>query len=318
MGDFNACNLSEELPSLEQYVTCPTRDQKTLDRCYGSIPQAYSCQALPQLGRSDHSSVHLVPKYKQVLKKVKPRYIMSRTWSTDSLQALQGCFDCTEWSCLYDPSADINTNLDVITDYIKFCQDIVMPPKKKKLFPNTKPWITQDVYALLKKKRQAFREGNNMLMRELSKEVRSAVSKAKQNFRRKVEDEFRSMNTREAFQHLRVMMSDDNTTRKPAQLPTSSDSLTFATDLNKFYNRFDQVDYSAECSELMSTSPVVEGSVTITEEEVRTQFKRVKSTKAAGPDGIPARLLHSCADSLAPAYQPIFQASVNSGVVPTL
>jgi hypothetical protein len=68
----------------------------------------------------------------------------------------------------------------------------------------------------------------------------------------------------------------------------------------------------------MSEAPLVEGSVTISIDEVRSQFRSTKATKAAGPDGISARLLKSCADSLAPAFQPLFQSSADTGVVPTL
>jgi hypothetical protein len=68
----------------------------------------------------------------------------------------------------------------------------------------------------------------------------------------------------------------------------------------------------------MSKSAVVEGQVTITEEDVRLQFRRIKQTKAAGPDGISARLLHQCGDSLAPAFLTLFQDSISSGTIPTL
>ena len=68
----------------------------------------------------------------------------------------------------------------------------------------------------------------------------------------------------------------------------------------------------------MSEGQFVAGQINITEEEVRTQLRRVKPSKAAGPDGLPAKLLHKCADSLAPAFLPLFQQSVATGIVPTL
>ena len=111
---------------------------------------------------------------------------------------------------------------------------------------------------------------------------------------------------------------DDGDSSRSDQLPASTDPVTFATNLNNFFNRFDNADFSVECLHLMTVAPVVEGSVIISVDEVRTQFRKTKATKAAGPDGISARLLNSCADSLAPAFQPLFQASVDSGIVPTL
>ena len=64
MDDLNASCLLIELPSLHQYVNISMHLHKTLDVCYGSIADAYSCIPLPKLGRSDHQTVYLCPKYK--------------------------------------------------------------------------------------------------------------------------------------------------------------------------------------------------------------------------------------------------------------
>lgn len=40
LGDMNSCDLSNHLPTLHQYVDCPTRLKRTLDKCYGNIPDA--------------------------------------------------------------------------------------------------------------------------------------------------------------------------------------------------------------------------------------------------------------------------------------
>lgn len=41
IGDFNLCKPSKSLSNFQQYVTCPTRNMKCLDLCYGSIKGAY-------------------------------------------------------------------------------------------------------------------------------------------------------------------------------------------------------------------------------------------------------------------------------------
>ena len=57
LGDFNSCDL--------QYITCPTRLNRTIDLCYGNTESAYRPVCRPPLGRSDHNVVHLLPKYKR-------------------------------------------------------------------------------------------------------------------------------------------------------------------------------------------------------------------------------------------------------------
>ena len=41
LGDFNHCSLQKTIRDFDQYVKCPTRLNKTLDLCYGSIKGAY-------------------------------------------------------------------------------------------------------------------------------------------------------------------------------------------------------------------------------------------------------------------------------------
>ncbi len=73
LGDFNHCNLSGTFPHYFQYVDEATRGDNILDRCYGSVKDAYKSIIRPGSGRSDHDIVHLLPKYKQKLKTEKPR-----------------------------------------------------------------------------------------------------------------------------------------------------------------------------------------------------------------------------------------------------
>ena len=63
LGDFNTCKISDLLPNLEQYVTCHTHLNKTLDKCYGHIPNAFAAVCRPPLGRSDHKVIHLLPRF---------------------------------------------------------------------------------------------------------------------------------------------------------------------------------------------------------------------------------------------------------------
>ena len=60
-GDFNHTNMKTVLPKYYQHVSCPTRGDKILDHCYSTIKNAYRSMPRPHYGRSDQSSVFLVP-----------------------------------------------------------------------------------------------------------------------------------------------------------------------------------------------------------------------------------------------------------------
>jgi len=126
LGDFNHCNLKKTLSSFYQYVTCPTRRNKTLDLCYGSIKGAYTSKAGTALGSSDHNSVHLLPTYTSVLRREKPVRKQVKVWTEDSSSALQACFECTDWTVFQDSCSDID-----VCSYISFCKDSVLPSKQQ-------------------------------------------------------------------------------------------------------------------------------------------------------------------------------------------
>lgn len=59
--DFN--HVAKALAHYYQYVTCPTRRNKRLNLCYGSVRDAYKSLPLPPLGSANHNCVFLLPTY---------------------------------------------------------------------------------------------------------------------------------------------------------------------------------------------------------------------------------------------------------------
>ena len=85
-------------------------------------------------------------------------------------------------------------------------------------------------------------------------------------------------------------------------------------ELNAFYARFDR-----ENTDVPSRAPIrCDGiSVSVTEADVRKSFRGVNPRKAPGPDGIPGRVLKTCADQLAGVFTDIFNLSLLRSEVPT-
>ncbi len=93
-----------------------------------------------------------------------------------------------------------------------------------------------------------------------------------------------------------------------------------AEELNTFYGRFEcnggsvTLPISASGSSRQSSDDHV---ITLSEDEVRRELRRVNVRKAAGPDGITGRVLRSCTDQLAGLFTSIFNESLATSVVPT-
>ena len=85
-------------------------------------------------------------------------------------------------------------------------------------------------------------------------------------------------------------------------------------ELNYFYARFE----ASNTETCMRTSAVPEDCViTLSVADVSKTFKQVNIHKAAGPDGLPGRLLRECAAQLASVFTDIFNLSLTEFVIPT-
>ena len=87
-----------------------------------------------------------------------------------------------------------------------------------------------------------------------------------------------------------------------------------AEELNSFYARFEVGSEGAATSQPPHTAC---SSLTLTEHDVRRTLKAVNPAKAAGPDGVPGRVLRDCADQLAGVLTKIFNQSLSQAIVPS-
>ena len=68
--------------------------------------------------------------------------------TNNNTEALRACFECTDWN-IFSKSMIIDMAAEVITDYIKFCEDMIVSGKEIKTFPNSKSWVNKDIRKLL-------------------------------------------------------------------------------------------------------------------------------------------------------------------------
>ena len=102
----------------------------------------------------------MLPKYETKLKREGIKTIEKQLWNEDREEQLRFEYESTEWANLMDPAESLDRNLEVITDYILFVQDIVIPRRTVKIFPNEKPWISKNLKAKVLEKNKLFKNGN--------------------------------------------------------------------------------------------------------------------------------------------------------------
>lgn len=320
LGDFNHCSLDKSLRSFYQYVSCPTRKNRILDKCYGSIKNAYKSISFPPLGSADHNCVYLVPSYRTCLQRGKVTTRNIKVWSEEATLTLQGCLESTDWEVFTESSRDIHELTDVVSSWVTYCEDIVVPVKTVRIYPNSKPWASRQLKVLLNKKKQAFKQGDSTELMSVHKEIKREIRRAKLSYKRKLEDMLSNNNMGSAWDSIRSMVGLTDNVKKRVSLDGFTSDLVLAQELNKFYSRFDVYFFNNEIMTLRNTSLESKQcfSPFFDEYSVVKTFKHCKIRTSAGPDNISSRLLSNCAVQLGPIFNYIFNLSLSQQKVPNL
>lgn len=142
--DFNNVNVPRTLTDFKQYVTCSTRQSKTLDMLFANVKDAYRSTAPSPLGGSDHNLVRLVPTYMLAIKRLPTATSTVPQRSVEVEEELRECFRTTDWEMLKGVyGEDIDGLAVYITDYIRLCEEVIVPTKKEEGFQNRIHWGSQ-------------------------------------------------------------------------------------------------------------------------------------------------------------------------------
>ena len=99
---------------------------------------------------------------------------------------LQGCFDCTDWGVFFDTCDNVHDATEVVSDYISFCEDAIIPTKTIKIFPNNKPWIyTKSLKSTLNEKKNAFQARDRHERKRIQLKLRKEFKESKRQFKKK-------------------------------------------------------------------------------------------------------------------------------------
>ncbi len=145
--DFNNANFRTIAPKYFQHITINTRGDRVLDHCYSPFRDAFKSLPRPPFGKSDHSSVLLLPAYRQKLKREAPALRTIQCWSdqSDLFALLQYRFDHVDWDMFWAVSDD---DRGVFRFCNVFYQEVYRRRSSDKtihIYPNQKLWINSDV-----------------------------------------------------------------------------------------------------------------------------------------------------------------------------
>ncbi len=311
-GDFNKANFkknSSKILSARHHQHAWRSHTRPL---LHPLPGRIQVPPRQPFGKSDHSSVLLLPAYRQKLKREAPALRTVHCWSDQSDAILQDCFDHVDWDMFRAASEDdIEAYSDTVTCFIRKCIDDVVPTKTIRIYPNQKPWINSDVRSALSARTSAYKSGNTDDRKQASYDLRRSIKAAKRTYKNKVEEHFNNNNPRSMWQGINNITGFKGS--KPA---TVNIAASLPDELNTFYARF-EADNTAHTESAAAAAAEEVSPLTLSVADVTRSFKRVNIRKAVGPDGIPGRVLKACAFQLAGVFTDIFNLSLSLSVVPS-
>ncbi len=216
-------------------------------------------------------------------------------------------------------SADVSEFTDVALSFVNMLTDQATETVTIRTFSNQKPWVDRTIRAAVT---NALPHTTLVFCQETWAITKHHVMLSDGQL------ELLNSDTERELSHIFSSMTLDACGRDwrpsvPLEItpqPRLRADPSLAEELNIFYGRFDRnggatVLISASGSSRQSSD--VDHVITVSEDEVRRELRRVNIRKAAGPDGITGRILRSCADQLAGLFTSIFNESLATSVIPT-
>ena len=136
--------------------------------------------------------------------------------------------------------------------------------------------------------------------------LRRTIKQAKRQYRTMIESYYTGFDARQMWQGLQTIT--DHKGKNSRELPSDTN---LPDELNHFYAHFGASNTDA----CMRESAVLDDCVITLSVADMSKVKQVNIHKAAGPDGLPGRVLKACADQLASVFTDIFNLSLTESVI---
>ncbi len=258
----------------------------------------------------------IISAYSPVVRRVERQKKTFKNWTDTSIGELQSCFELTNWDLFLSDSLDLNDQVIVVSSYINFCVELIIPTKSLTVFPNNKPWVTKELKNILNNEEKSIFVRVQWGEKKINKEVKRTIRCAKLNYKNKIENKFVQGDMRAVWHGIKNM-ADISIPKQGPVLNKDVDGNVLVNDLNLFFTRFEKHDSSAVLDDFkQKLSP--SNSLNLQPLNVIKQLKATPVNKAPGPDGICGRTLKYCAEQLSVVFHSLFQASLDQAVVPCL
>ena len=241
--------------------------------------------------------LQLLPLYRQKYEKAKRIQVKKWDADADSVDMLKGCMDCTDWDVFIKSSANVNEATNVISGHITFCEELCIPVKQTKCFPNSNPWVDSEIKNLLCQKRDIWKNETECQWKYVKRKVTATIEQKKDHYRVKLENQFASGKTKQMWHGMQMITGYK---KKEKRICVENENQV-ANEMNIFFARFKTIDLAQERAlEFETLNSENRHPITLQVEEVKKELAKINPKKDPGPARSVADVLESAAENWPP------------------
>lgn len=299
-GDANSSTIqpAEEF-SLINILQCPTYypNESQLDVCYVPNIDIYYYSSSPPIGGANinyHLSFFIIPKRTCKNKYKKPK--KSIEYDKDTII---NTLSETDWSIFEED--DINSHVDVIDSYIEFVlHSYTRYINKDNITIMNRIRNNNHLKLLVNMKKKAIKSGCNRERNIIQKQITSTVKAIRKQY-------ISSLSCKEIYELVRYHYKSETNSK----LITVDD----AEKLNTFFTRFNS-DIVKDNIQYHDTSESYHYEHEISEFNVSTLFRHLKSNSSSGPSKLPVWLFKEGYKELSSVYCKLYNRSLKEKTYP--
>lgn len=317
-GDFNRAKITSLCSKgMKQIVRVPTRGQAVLDLIITDIAKYYKAAVtLPPIGKSDHNTVLWEPDatFKTRATTVS---ITSRPLPDSSIRQFGQWITAYDWRPVMD-ATDTQTKTSTFYSILHEQIGKHFPTRNNKRHSNDKPWVTDKIRSMIRRRQDAYKRGKENLWKSLRNSISRAITQAKLTF---TDSKLSKTNTADPQSWFSTIKQIGGMGKKSTRIclpgfEHCTDEV-LATAVNEHFSGICSTLPALDTTQLPAFLPAGAPPPNVTRSQVLRQMSRINVHKAPGPDSLPNRLLKEFAVELSEPVCSIINSSLQQGTVPS-
>nr|XP_054760324.1 uncharacterized protein LOC129266491 [Lytechinus pictus] len=316
LGDFNDLDTEPFVRHLnvEQLVNQPTRENRILDMIFTDCGEFYKepLVAAP-IASSDHSTVLMVPKTSCPISTTRCSHRPLRDSSIRSFGRWITSYDFSYLNDIESPDEMVQSLQTLLGQVYRQHFPLVV----RRCSPNDKPWITDRLKSLIRKRQRAFEKDDRSTFRKLRNKIQREIKKRKSLYYQRKIAAMKTSNPGKWHRQLRSLagLNKQSSFSFPQKFGTTSSEQ--AKHINNFFANIccelPPLDLSSCPAFLPSKGPPPK----IQRYKIFEMLQRLNSSKTIHPEDIPIQLIKEFAFELSGPLAVIFNASLDQGTFPS-